>query len=111
MMLVSSVAPWRTTSAASFTSKSDRSSPPAIESPGQPAVRTDDDGVARRAHFLAPVTRGRSPLRALEADRQRHDPDRQRAQLARDPPDHGRRPRAGAPPSPAVTKIMSEPRS
>jgi hypothetical protein len=38
-----------------------------------------------------------APARALEPERQRHDPDGQRAELARDPRDHRRGPGAGTP--------------
>ena len=59
MRFVSSTAPWRTTSAASLTSNSDRSSPPAIESriPRAPAISVSISGersarsAASRARF------------------------------------------------------------
>ena len=39
------------------------------------------------AQLLEPVVGGALAPRALEAERRRHDPDRQRAKLARDPRD------------------------
>ena len=55
-----------------------------------------DQRVARLAQRLQPVVGLLLAPRAFELERERHDPDRQRAELARDPRDDRRRAGAGA---------------
>src|SRR5213078_3937233 len=55
-----------------------------------------DDRVAVRAQRVDAVGRLPVPAGALELERGRDDPDRERAELLRDPGDHGRSARAGA---------------
>ena len=68
----------------------------AVEHLEQPVVRDHDDGVAGRAQLVDAALGGRAPARALEAERRRDDPDRQRAELAGDPRDDRRRAGPGA---------------
>ena len=68
----------------------------AVEHLEEPVVRDHDRGVAglpQRVHALLGLA---ATPRALELERQRDDPDRERAQLARDLRDHRRPSRPGA---------------
>ena len=62
----------------------------------QPVVRDDDRRVARGAEVGCALLRLAAALRPLELERRRDDADRERAELARDLCDDGRRAGAGA---------------
>src|SRR4051794_6855297 len=59
----------------------------ALEHLEQPVVRDDDDGVADLAELVHALLSLRAAPTALEAERERDDPDRERSDLARDPRD------------------------